>query len=163
MNFFYVIAKILHELILPVQQRIKDVKEFLNDIDSTLQYDVVPIQDPFGPTKSDPDMDMIIVSSETYRGAEKVNELRVANGLKVLKIHSIPIVDDNNASKSQYKDNKVSSSNKRMDLLGTRINPKQVSKKLFTQLKISKSMLHFTYSIDQIYLIVHILLAWLEE
>lgn len=56
---FYV-AKSLPELIQPVDKRIEDVKEFLNSIDKTLIYEVVPISDPFGPTKSDPDLDVRI-------------------------------------------------------------------------------------------------------
>lgn len=49
----------LHELILPVETRIRDVRNFLQAIDSTLTYDVVAIQDIFGPTKTDPDLDVI--------------------------------------------------------------------------------------------------------
>lgn len=46
-------------MILPVETRISDVRNFLMAIDNTLTYEVVAIQDPFGPTKSDPDMDVI--------------------------------------------------------------------------------------------------------
>lgn len=51
-------GKTLFELILPVQQRIKNVIEFLNSVDNTLIYEVVPIYDPFGPTKTDPNLDV---------------------------------------------------------------------------------------------------------
>lgn len=51
-------AKLLFELILPVNERIKQVTEFLMAIDSSLKYEVVPIQDAFGPTKSDPRLDV---------------------------------------------------------------------------------------------------------
>lgn len=51
-------AKLLRELILPVETRIDDVRNFLMTIDSTLTYEVVPIQDPFGPTQSDPNLDV---------------------------------------------------------------------------------------------------------
>ncbi|XP_055840806.1 bifunctional coenzyme A synthase [Episyrphus balteatus] len=116
-------TKRLPELILPVEQRIEDLKKFLLDIDSTLQYDVVPISDPFGPTQSDPDMDMIVVSAETLRGGHKVNELRAAKGLKQLDIFCIEMVED--FSDDGVKELKVSSSNTRIDLLGTRIRPKE--------------------------------------
>lgn len=52
-------GKTLFELILPVQQRIENVIEFLNSVDNTLIYDVVPIYDPFGPTKTDPNLDVM--------------------------------------------------------------------------------------------------------
>lgn len=115
-------TKRLPELILPVEQRIEDLKKFLSEIDSTLEYDVVPISDPFGPTQTDPNMDMIVVSAETLRGGHKVNELRAAKGLKQLDIFCIEMVED--FSDDGVKELKVSSSNTRIDLLGTRIKPK---------------------------------------
>ncbi|XP_061399473.1 bifunctional coenzyme A synthase [Musca vetustissima] len=112
-------GKTLHELILPVDQRIEEVQKFLTEIDPTLSYEVVPIDDPFGPTKSDPNMDMIVVSEETLRGGEKVNELRQQNGLNKLDIFCIDLVES--TDKSGPKESKVSSSNTRIDLLGTRL------------------------------------------
>lgn len=38
--------------------RINDVRKFLTDIDNTLTYEIVPIQDPFGPTSTLPDIDV---------------------------------------------------------------------------------------------------------
>lgn len=102
-----------------MDQRIHDVTNFLKDIDHSLKYEVVPIADPFGPTATDPDMDLIVVSQETLRGGEKVNELRQKNNLNILDIYCIkllelePDVGD--------KETKISSSNQRMDILGTRI------------------------------------------
>lgn len=57
-NKFIVLAKLLRELILPVETRINDVRDFLMAIDHTLNYEIVAIQDPFGPTKSEPDLDV---------------------------------------------------------------------------------------------------------
>lgn len=113
-------TKTLPELIQPVDKRIEDVKQFLNSIDKTLIYEVVPISDPFGPTKSDPDLDLIVVSAETLRGGEKVNELRRSSGLQELKIHCIDLVEF--VPDTDVKETKVSSTNTRLDLLGTRIH-----------------------------------------
>uniref|UniRef100_T1GH78 Dephospho-CoA kinase n=1 Tax=Megaselia scalaris TaxID=36166 RepID=T1GH78_MEGSC len=115
-------SKKLHELILPVEERIKEVEQFLKEIDPTLKYDIVPISDPFGPTKSDPDMDMIIVSKETERGGQKVNELRKQNGLSELDIFCIEVVESEDCQ-DEIKECKVSSSNQRIDMLGTRLRP----------------------------------------
>ena len=41
-------------MIEPLADRISSVEDFLQDIDPTLQYHIVPISDPFGPTKEDP-------------------------------------------------------------------------------------------------------------
>lgn len=94
-----------------------DVREFLNDVDSTLIYEIVPIQDPFGPTATDPDLDLIVVSSETMKGGEKVNEIRRGKSMKELDIYSIPLVEIKEVLKEKEK--KVSSSNQRMDILGS--------------------------------------------
>ncbi|XP_055689567.1 bifunctional coenzyme A synthase [Lutzomyia longipalpis] len=113
-------SKKLPELILPVDQRINDVTNFLKDIDHSLRYEVVPISDPFGPTATDPDMDLIVVSQETQRGGEKVNELRQKNNLNKLQIHCIGMLEGESVGEED-KEVKISSSNQRMDLLGTRI------------------------------------------
>ncbi|KAH8365592.1 hypothetical protein KR093_002424, partial [Drosophila rubida] len=110
--------KVLPELILPVEQRIDELREFLLDIDDTLKYEIVPIDDPFGPTQSDPNLDMIVVSAETLRGGQKVNEIRAKNELRQLDIFSIDIVDSK--VNDGIHESKVSSSNTRIDLLGTR-------------------------------------------
>ncbi|XP_075160091.1 bifunctional Phosphopantetheine adenylyltransferase - Dephospho-CoA kinase [Haematobia irritans] len=112
-------SKTLHELILPVEQRIDGVLEFLREIDPTLHYEVVPIEDAFGPTKSDPNMDMIIVSAETMKGGEKVNELRKQNNLNKLEIFCIDLVEASDSSGP--RESKVSSSNTRIDVLGSRL------------------------------------------
>ncbi|XP_055529944.1 bifunctional coenzyme A synthase [Wyeomyia smithii] len=123
-------SKKLWELILPVEQRIKEVRHFLEDIDSTLRYEVVPISDPFGPTANDPNMDMIVVSSETARGGAKVNELRNSKGLNQLQTHTIELLDDE--STIDDKEDKISSSNQRMDLLGARLRPREPKPHLST-------------------------------
>ena len=63
-------------VVIPVEQRIREVYNFLKKIDPSLHYEVVPIDDPFGPTQHDPDMDLIVVSAETLRGGH--NELRIS-------------------------------------------------------------------------------------
>lgn len=62
------------ELIEPLSTRMHSVKDFLIDICPELEHKVVPISDPFGPTKDDPTMDLLIVSDETVKGGQKVNE-----------------------------------------------------------------------------------------
>ncbi|XP_026461494.1 bifunctional coenzyme A synthase-like [Ctenocephalides felis] len=112
-------SKTLYELIQPSSKRMSDVQEFMQDVDSTLMYQIVSINDPFGPTKTDPDMQLIVVSSETLKGGLKVNDVRLENGLCHLKIHCIDLVEgfDN----GEGKEHKLSSSNQRMNLLGTRL------------------------------------------
>lgn len=116
--FLLLLAKKLPELVLPLESRLKDVREFLDDIDNSLTYEIVPIQDPFGPTATDSNLDLIVVSEETMKGGEKVNEIRRGKNFRELEIFSIPLVQIKEAIIKE-KENKISSSNQRMDILGT--------------------------------------------
>lgn len=69
-------GKLLWELIQPCEKRMELLREFLEDIHGGLKYEIVPLNDIYGPTKSDPDLDLIVVSEETKRGGDKVNDLR---------------------------------------------------------------------------------------
>lgn len=113
-------SKKLWELIEPCEKRIEGIYDFLQDIDSSLDYDVVPIGDPFGPTKNDPTFQMIVVSSETFRGGQRVNDLRKEKGLPLLDILSIELLETE-PSQLQVEESKISSSNYRIKLLGSRL------------------------------------------
>lgn len=64
----------LWELIEPVETRMNGIKDFLADICGELETTVVSITDPLGPTQHDPTMELIVVSAETFKGGNKVNE-----------------------------------------------------------------------------------------
>lgn len=118
--------KILWELIKPVEDRIKDVREFLMSTESNLEYRVVPIKDPFGPAIDDSSLTCIVVSEETIRGGKKINEIRRSKGMKELEIVTIDLIpDDHKDSRNEYEarieDEKVSSSTARIRSLGTLI------------------------------------------
>ncbi|XP_011308959.1 bifunctional coenzyme A synthase [Fopius arisanus] len=112
-------GKILWELIEPCEKRIEAVKEFLQDIDDSISYDVVPISDIYGPTRSEENLDLIVVSEETKRGGQKVNELRGEKGLRILDVHVVQLAED--GGHSDHEEAKISSSNQRIRLLGTRL------------------------------------------
>jgi len=57
----------------PVELRKDIVKQFLREIKPSLEYNVVTITDPFGPTITEPDMDLIVLSQETKKGGDMVN------------------------------------------------------------------------------------------
>ena len=69
-------AKALPELIKPVTNRITDVQCFLSDIKPWIKHEVVPITDVYGPTTTDSELECVVVSPETVRGAEKINSER---------------------------------------------------------------------------------------
>lgn len=54
----------------------KTVKEFVEDVSDTVRCEVHEINDPFGPSIVDPDLEAIIVSEETIKGGKAVNQKR---------------------------------------------------------------------------------------
>ena len=71
-----------------------------------------------------------MVSAETLKGGHKVNEIRTKNNLRPLEIHCIGRVESTDVSGGP-KEKKMSSSNTRIDLLGTRLQLPEVSKTSF--------------------------------
>lgn len=61
----------------------------------------------------------MIVSKETFKGGEKVNEKRKANNLRELKVKCIDMIELE--TNDEGKEKKISSSNQRLDLLGMRL------------------------------------------
>ncbi|EGI69332.1 PREDICTED: bifunctional coenzyme A synthase [Acromyrmex echinatior] len=119
-------GKVLWELIQSCTQRITKVEDFLEDVDSSLSYNVVPINDIYGPTKEDPTLEMIVVSEETKRGGDKINELRLQKDLNKLDMHVVELAGDEDHE--EHEEAKISSSNRRMRLLGTRLKDPSESK-----------------------------------
>lgn len=113
--------KVLKELIEPYSRRVQKLREFLNDVKPSLQYDIVPLSDPFGPSVSDAELQCIVVSEETRRGGEAVNRKRAENGLPELVLYEIPLIKD--AHHADTEEEKISSSSLRTRLLGTLLAP----------------------------------------
>ncbi|CAG9860581.1 unnamed protein product [Phyllotreta striolata] len=121
-------SKILNEFIEDCVKRMNAVKDFLYDICPELEYNIVPIQDPFGPAIVDPTMELIVVSKETVRGGEKINTIRKERNLGVLDIIPVELVDEPNSKPPEEA--KISSSSLRMRLLGTVLKPIEVNNEI---------------------------------
>jgi len=74
----------------PLKKRIKNLKDYLKS-KNLVNFKIVVIQDEFGITLREKNIDAIIVSSETKKTAERINELREKKGMKKLKIIKIPL------------------------------------------------------------------------
>lgn len=120
-------SKILWELIAPVDERIHEVREYLTVLNQNLTYDIVPINDIYGPTIVEEDLQCIVVSKETFRGADKINEARLEKGWPKLEVHIVNLLEEESSSitsaMKRLKEKKVSSSLMRMEKLGTIIRP----------------------------------------
>jgi phosphopantetheine adenylyltransferase/dephospho-CoA kinase len=69
---------------------------------------------------------LIVVSAETYKGGLKVNELRQKNNLPPLAIHTVDLLEALPEHVGDGEEEKISSSNCRMRLLGTRLRVPEV-------------------------------------
>ena len=63
-------------MIEPVQTRIDVLRHFLQDVKPSLSYTLVPITDMFGPTITEPELDLIVLSQEVKKGGEIINAER---------------------------------------------------------------------------------------
>lgn len=83
--------KVLAELIEPYEVRAAKLREFLEDVNPSLRYDIVPLVDPYGPSVTDPDLQCLVVSEETRRGGEAVNKKRVENVMPAQEPGGLPL------------------------------------------------------------------------
>jgi len=68
------------------EKRLKDLIRFLAERGLEKRADIVPLDDPFGPTIESDEMEGIIVSEETEPGALEINRRRVKLGKRPLLI-----------------------------------------------------------------------------
>lgn len=71
----------------PCSKRISKLEQFLQKFDS--RYIVKRLEEPYGPTVHDEEIDAIVVSRETKPVADKINEIRQEKGIDPLKIFII--------------------------------------------------------------------------
>ena len=83
--------------ILPYYLRKKEVEAFLGRMNKP--WEIVEINDIYGPKETVDAADIIVVSDETLKNAEELNRERGSRGVRPLKIIVIPIVNAYNASK----------------------------------------------------------------
>ena len=91
------------------KNRKKNVKKYLQNKCYTSRAIIKPINDKYGPTL-DEEFDSIVVTSETKKTAEEINNKRINKKLKPLKILTIPFVlaDDNiSISSTRIRNKKI--------------------------------------------------------
>ena len=71
------------------KERMDNLKLFFEDKSN---FNVVPLEDPFGTTIYEADFDAIVVSEETEPNAVKINEIRVSKGMNPLDIVIVSFV-----------------------------------------------------------------------
>lgn len=79
--------------IAPYVERKQAVEEYLTNINELERVIIVPIDDAYGPTATDEyPIEALIVTDDTKKGAEKINQVRTTKNLSVLPIVSTELV-----------------------------------------------------------------------
>ncbi len=97
----------------PCSRRISELEEFLQKFDSP--YIVKRLEEPFGPTIYNSQIDAIVVSLETKSTADEINEIRQKKGMEPLKIFIIDCVladDGKPISSSRIRNHEIDSNGK---------------------------------------------------
>jgi pantetheine-phosphate adenylyltransferase len=72
------VKKDYREVLESIDVRIAAVREFLELFKRAVKYDIVPIADVYGPTASDPNIQVLIVSKETVSGANASEFIQIS-------------------------------------------------------------------------------------
>ncbi|KAG5359207.1 Phosphopantetheine adenylyltransferase [Yarrowia sp. C11] len=92
------------------------VTQFLNYIAPPLLLQPVMINDVYGPTASDPDIDALVLSAETRGGGTAINKVREEKGWSKLTVFEINIVGGKGSEEDNWAD-KLSSTQLRKEAL----------------------------------------------
>ncbi|KAJ3317862.1 hypothetical protein HDV06_001103 [Boothiomyces sp. JEL0866] len=93
-----------YEYIQPLNERLDLVRAFLMKFKPGVSLEVVAIQDDYGPTRTDSNIQAIVGSMETKRGCEMVNVKRKEVGYNELDIYLVDCVGgDNKLSSSAIR------------------------------------------------------------
>jgi pantetheine-phosphate adenylyltransferase len=77
-------------------ERQRELEAFLNDSGLAHRFEIVPLNDPYGQTTSRDGLEALVVSQETQKTAEKINEKRQKAGLPLLKIITVDMIPAEN-------------------------------------------------------------------
>jgi pantetheine-phosphate adenylyltransferase len=67
-----------------LHSRLENLRKYLDD--NKIDYEIIVIDDAYGDAVERDDLNVIVVTPETEGNAKKINELRIKNNLKPLKI-----------------------------------------------------------------------------
>ena len=74
------------------QVRKKDLVDFLLELNVFKRTKIVTLNDPWGPTITDPTIEALVASEETKNTIKKINEIRISSGLKPLELITVQMV-----------------------------------------------------------------------
>ena len=99
----------------PYNIRLANLQNLLKSMKSLDKFQIVPLENDWGPSVIDEDFEAIIVSDETKSTAQKINKIRSANGKTELEIVVVPMIraqDGNRVSSSRIRNKEINSEGK---------------------------------------------------
>jgi phosphopantetheine adenylyltransferase len=93
----------------PFEQRKAHLEAFLHTLNPSLELYIARLVDVAGPAGTDVDLQAIVVSEETAKGADTINSGRQASGLSTLASWCIPVIEAPAALLAVRHDVKISS------------------------------------------------------
>lgn len=76
----------------PFDERRKILLNFLDNLGALERVQIVPLNDPYGPTVDDEEVDALVASYETFGRGDEINAIRRKKGFKPLKLIIIDAV-----------------------------------------------------------------------
>ena len=99
------------------EERVEGLRRALTGKRWLKRCEIVPINDPYGPTVEDPSVEALVASPFTYERAVEINEIRVRKGMKPLEIVICPLVvaeDGKPVSSTRIARGEISSEGRRL-------------------------------------------------
>ena len=95
--------------------RLANLQDLLKSMKSLDRFQIVPLENDWGPSVVDEDFEAIIVSDETKSTAQKINKIRLAEGKSELEIVIVPLIkaqDGHRISSSRIRNKEIDSEGK---------------------------------------------------
>ena len=95
--------------------RLANLQDLLKSMKSLDRFQIVPLENDWGPSVLDEDFEAIIVSDETKSTAQKINKIRSAEDKSELEIVIVPMIkaqDGNRISSSRIRNKEIDSEGK---------------------------------------------------
>ena len=99
----------------PYHVRLANLQNLLKSMKSLEKFQIVPLDNDWGPSVIDEDFEAIIVSDETKSTAQKINKIRSADGKSELEIVIVPMIraqDGDRISSSRIRNKEINSEGK---------------------------------------------------
>jgi pantetheine-phosphate adenylyltransferase len=91
-------------------ERRRELQNFLVDSNLAKRAEIVTLDDPFGSTMTGEGLEALVVSKETLKTAEKINERRQKTGLSPLKlviVNMVPAENDSPISTTRIRSGEI--------------------------------------------------------